>query len=146
MIEKIMWKKNKKLKVVSLFSGCWGLDLWFINAWYEVVWSNDFFPEAVESYKKNIWDHIVLWDITKIASNEIPDDFDILLWWFPCQWFSIANIKRSMKDERNFLYKEMSSLVEKFSMISESLKWFLPIGSLMANLVLPGSPREYHLP
>lgn len=103
---------NKKLKVISLFSGCWWLDLGFINAWYEIIWSNDFLPDAVKTYKRNIWDHIILWDISKIPSSDIPDDFDILLWWFPCQWFSIANVKRSMEDERNFLYKEMLRIVK----------------------------------
>lgn len=100
------------MKVVSLFSGCGGLDLGFIQAGYEVIWANDFFKEAVETYKQNIGDHIVYGDITKIPSSEIPDDFDILLGGFPCQGFSIANIKRSMEDERNFLYKELLRLIK----------------------------------
>jgi DNA (cytosine-5)-methyltransferase 1 len=99
------------MKVVSLFSGCGGLDLGFIQAGYEVIWANDFFKEAVETYKHNIGDHIIYGDITKIPSSEIPDDFDILLGGFPCQGFSIANIKRSMEDERNFLYKELLRLI-----------------------------------
>ncbi len=107
-----MAKKRDKFKVVSLFSGCGGLDLGFINAGFEVVWANDFFPEAVETYKKNIGDHIVLGDITKIPSSKIPNNFDILLGGFPCQGFSIANKNRSAKDERNFLYKEMLRIVK----------------------------------
>lgn len=105
-------ENNKKYKVAGLFSGCGGLDLGFINSGFNVIWANDFFKEAVETYKKNIGDHIVLGDITKISSNEIPNDFDVLLGGFPCQGFSIANIKRSMKDERNFLYKEMLRIIK----------------------------------
>ena len=101
---------SKKNTVAGLFSGCGGLDLGFIQAGFEVVWANDFFKEAVETYKKNIGKHIVLGDITKIPSSDIPNDFDILLGGFPCQGFSIANIKRSMKDKRNFLYLEMLKL------------------------------------
>ena len=41
------------MKVVSLFSGCGGLDLGFIQAGYEVIWANDFFKEAVEIFKHN---------------------------------------------------------------------------------------------
>ena len=101
-----------KHKVVGLFSGCGGLDLGFKNAGFELVWANDFFSDAVETYKQNIGDHIVLGDITKIPSEDIPNDFDILLGGFPCQGFSIANSKRSMKDERNFLYKEMLRIIK----------------------------------
>ena len=107
-----MKKNDQKLKVVSLFSGCGGLDLGFINAGYEVIWANDFLPSAVETYKENIGDHIVLGDITQIPSKDIPDGFDILLGGFPCQGFSIANSKRSMEDERNFLYKEMLRIIK----------------------------------
>ncbi len=104
--------KNKKPTVVSLFSGCGGLDLGFENAGFETLWANDFFPEAVETYKKNIGGHIVLGDITKIKSSEIPDGFDVLLGGFPCQGFSIANKDRSMEDERNFLYREMLRILK----------------------------------
>jgi DNA (cytosine-5)-methyltransferase 1 len=100
------------MKVASLFSGCGGLDLGFIQAGFEVIWANDFFKEAVETYRHNIGDHIVYGDITKIPSSEIPDDFDVLLGGFPCQGFSVANNKRSMADERNFLYKELLRLID----------------------------------
>ena len=103
---------TEKYKIASLFSGCGGLDLGFIKSGFEVIWANDFFKEAVETYKKNIGDHIVYGDITKIPSDEIPNDFDILLGGFPCQGFSVANTKRSMEDERNFLYKELLRLIK----------------------------------
>ena len=103
---------STKYKVASLFSGCGGLDLGFINCGFEIIWANDFFKEAVETYKKNIGTHIVYGDITQIPSSEIPDDFDILLGGFPCQGFSVANNKRSMEDERNFLYKELLRLIK----------------------------------
>jgi len=107
-----MNKQNNKPTVVSLFAGCGGLDLGFINKGFKVIWANDFFSDAVETYKKNIGNHIVLGDITKIPSSEIPDNFDVLLGGFPCQGFSIANNKRSMEDKRNFLYKEMLRIIK----------------------------------
>jgi len=102
---------RKNLTVASLFSGCGGLDLGFEQAGFKVIWANDFFREAVETYRLNLGDHVVYGDITKIPSKDIPDGFDILLGGFPCQGFSIANIKRSMEDERNFLYQELLRVI-----------------------------------
>ena len=42
------------MKVVSLFSGAGGLDLGFKMAGHEIIWANDNFPEAVETYRKNL--------------------------------------------------------------------------------------------
>ena len=51
--------KNNNFTVAGLFSGCGGLDLGFINSGFDVIWANDFFKEAVDTYKKNIGNHIV---------------------------------------------------------------------------------------
>jgi DNA (cytosine-5)-methyltransferase 1 len=123
-----MKKNSKKFRVISLFSGAGGMDLGFINAGFDIVWANDFFKEAVESYKKNINEDIVFGDITKIKSSEMPDDIDLVIGGFPCQGFSVANTKRSMKDERNFLYKEMLRVIKdknpKF-FVAENVKGIL---------------------
>lgn len=95
------------MKVVSLFSGVGGFDLGFIRAGFDVIYANDIVEDAVKTYKYNIGNHIVLGDITKIKSDEIPNNFDVLIGGFPCQGFSVANTKRSMSDQRNFLYKEI---------------------------------------
>lgn len=101
-----------KYEVISLFSGAGGMDLGFIQAGFNVIWANDIFPEAIETYKKNIGNHIVNGDIRMISSDDIPDNPDVIIGGFPCQGFSIANKKRSMKDERNFLYKEMLRIIK----------------------------------
>ena len=121
---------KKTPSVVGLFSGCGGLDLGFQRAGFDIVWANDFDADSVKTYKKNIGDHIVLGDITKIPSKEIPSNFDVLLGGFPCQGFSIANTKRSMKDERNFLYLEMLRILKdkkpKF-FVAENVKGLLSL-------------------
>lgn len=118
----------KKFRVVSLFSGAGGMDMGFINSGFDIVWANDFFKEAVESYRKNISKEIVYGDITKIDSSEIPDEIDLVIGGFPCQGFSVANNKRSMKDKRNFLYKEMLRVIRdkkpKF-FVAENVKGLL---------------------
>lgn len=103
---------NDSYKVVSLFSGAGGMDLGFIKAGFNVIWANDIIPEAIETYKNNIGNHIVFGDIRMINSKDIPDGADVIIGGFPCQGFSIANTKRSMEDQRNFLYKEMLRIIK----------------------------------
>ncbi len=103
---------SSKYKVVSLFSGAGGMDLGFIQAGFQIIWANDNFKEAIESYKTNVGNHIVFGDITMISSDDIPNDADVIIGGFPCQGFSIANKNRSMNDQRNFLYKEMLRIIK----------------------------------
>lgn len=122
---------NKGLTVISLFSGAGGLDLGFKQAGFKILWANDFNKDAVETYKKNIGNHIINKDIRLISSKEIPDNPDVVLGGFPCQGFSINNKNRAIEDERNFLYKELLRVVKdkqpKF-FIGENVKGLLSMG------------------
>ncbi|MCU0094660.1 DNA cytosine methyltransferase [Bacillus sp. OR9] len=40
------------MKVISLFSGAGGMDLGFIQAGHEIIWANDLYEDAAETYKK----------------------------------------------------------------------------------------------
>ena len=117
------------MKVVSLFSGAGGLDLGFTMAGHEIVWANDNFPEAVETYKTNLGDHIVCEDIYNIDVSKIPD-CDIVIGGFPCQGFSIANMKRHADDARNELYKMLIKVITakqpKF-FVAENVKGILTL-------------------
>jgi DNA (cytosine-5)-methyltransferase 1 len=118
------------MKVVSLFSGAGGLDLGFIQAGHKVVWANDFDSDAVETYRHNIGNHIVLGDIKQIDLNSIPT-CDIVIGGFPCQGFSMANAKRNTLDERNLLYKEfLNVLLDKIPkfFVAENVKGILSLG------------------
>ena len=98
------------MKVVSLFSGAGGLDLGFLQAGHTIVWANDLYSDAVETYRANIGNHIFCKDITQIQSSAIPD-CDIVIGGFPCQGFSVANTKRSIDDSRNILYRELIRVI-----------------------------------
>ena len=117
------------MKVVSLFSGAGGLDLGFIRAGHEIIWANDNFLDAVKTYRKNIGDHIICEDISKIPSDKIPNH-DILIGGFPCQGFSVANTNRGEHDERNKLYLELLRILAekqpKFFM-AENVKGILSL-------------------
>lgn len=129
-----------KYNIASLFAGCGGLDLGFIQAGFNISWANDFSQDAVNSYKKNIGNHIVCGDITKIPSSDIPDNIDIVLGGFPCQGFSIANKNRSMQDQRNFLYLELIRVIKDKKpsfFIAENVKGLLSMqkGAVM-NMII----------
>lgn len=100
--------------LITLFSGAGGMDLGFKKAGFDILWACDFNKDAVNTYRKNIGDHIDLVDIKTVDSKDIPGDpneVDVIIGGFPCQGFSVANNSRSMKDERNFLYLEMLRII-----------------------------------
>ena len=87
-----------KLKVVSLFSGCGGLDLGFKWADFDIIWANDNMPDACKTYEKNIGDHIVCKSILEIDPTSVPEA-DIVIGGPPCQGFSgIGKETQMMKD------------------------------------------------
>ena len=45
---------NQKPKLVSLFSGCGGLDVGFEKAGFQRVWANDFDPDAQAVFRLNL--------------------------------------------------------------------------------------------
>lgn len=128
--EYVVENDPNKLKVVSLFSGAGGMDLGFINAGFEIVWANDLLEDAVNSYRKNIGKHLLKGDITKISSEDIPNNPDVIIGGFPCQGFSVANTRRTTEDKRNFLYKEMLRIIAdknpKF-FVAENVKGLLSL-------------------
>lgn len=118
------------MNVVSLFSGAGGLDLGFKMAGHTIIWANDLYGDAVETYRLNLGNHIICEDINNVSASEIPD-CDIIIGGFPCQGFSVANTKRAVSDERNKLYLQLIRIIKekrpKF-FVAENVKGILSIG------------------
>lgn len=118
------------MRIVSLFSGAGGLDLGFKMAGNEIVWANDVYEDAANTYRENIGRHIVCCDIAKINATDIPA-CDMVIGGFPCQGFSVANTKRDVNDERNKLYLQLIRVIKekrpKF-FLAENVKGILNIG------------------
>tara|TARA_R110000744_G_scaffold67111_5_gene136954 strand:- start:986 stop:1942 length:957 start_codon:yes stop_codon:yes gene_type:complete len=102
---------NKKLKVVSMFAGCGGLDFAFHKQSnnFDVIYVNDINQDSCNTYEKYYKHKPKCGDIAKITT--IPD-CDILTGGFPCQGFSLANSSRNESDSRNKLYLELVRLLK----------------------------------
>lgn len=114
--------------IASLFSGCGGLDLGFTGGFIfmgkeyerldtEIVFANDFDPDAANCYNANpllTADGIdcLLQDIRTVNANDIPN-FDILLAGFPCQPFSNAGNRKGVNDDngRGTLFEECERII-----------------------------------
>ena len=99
------------IKVVSLFSGGGGLDLGFIKAGYDIIWAIDNNPNAVETYRVNLGNHIICKDITKIDPSTIPNA-DVVIGGPPCQSFSLAG-NRNAEDARGQLIWQYIRIIDK---------------------------------
>ena len=93
------------MKVISLFSGCGGLDLGFTRAGFELVYANDNDPTIWETFEKNHNIPIDRRSLIDVKSAEIPDAEGII-GGPPCQSWSLAGEMRGAKDERGKLFYE----------------------------------------
>ena len=141
------------MTILSLFSGAGGLDLGLIQAGNQVIWANDIDASAVETYKHNIGDHIILGDIKEIDVSTLPSA-DAVVGGFPCQGFSQANRFRVLDDERNFLYRFFYNVImekqPKF-FIAENVKGILSLGKgeaikqIISDFEAAGYRTDLHL-
>ncbi|MBR2214423.1 MAG: DNA cytosine methyltransferase [Selenomonadaceae bacterium] len=118
------------MKIISLFSGAGGLDLGLVQAGNEIVWANDIDKDAVETYRHNVGNNIVLDDIKNVEISIIPNA-DVVVGGFPCQGFSQANRFRMLNDERNMLYRFFYETIKQKQpnfFIAENVKGILTLG------------------
>ena len=69
-------------RMVSLFSGCGGLDLGFDNAGFHTIWANDFDVDACKTHQNWSDAEVICGDISKVDIAKIPNS-DIILGGFP---------------------------------------------------------------
>ncbi len=95
-----------QLPVVSLFSGCGGLDLGFAQAGFDIIWANEFDKDIWKTYEANHGNTVLdKRNIREISSKVIPDCIGII-GGPPCQSWSEAGTQKGMNDERGQLFLE----------------------------------------
>lgn len=113
--DKEYWEENISISdtphLISLFSGCGGMDLGFKKAGFDIIYANDFDSDAQAVYSLNLGE-IDKRDILSVGEDEIPDG-DILTAGFPCQPFSNAGNRKGVHDSRGMLYKECLRIIKK---------------------------------
>ncbi|MDX1995919.1 MAG: DNA cytosine methyltransferase [bacterium] len=126
------------LKVVSLFSGCGGMDLGFKGGFrflgtrydenpFEIIWANDVNEAACRTYRRNIGEHIHSGDIWKLL-DEMPDKADVVIGGFPCQDISVNGKGAGVEGARSGLYRAMVEAVARIKpklFVAENVKGLL---------------------
>lgn len=95
---------TKQPKLLSLFSGCGGLDLGFVEAGYKVVQANDHDHWSCRTYERNFGPHIIEQSIIDFDFSKSPK-VDIITGGFPCQDFSMLWKRGGINTDRGNLYQ-----------------------------------------
>lgn len=114
----------KEPTLVDLFCGAGGLALGFTAAGFRVVRALDSFPAAVETYRKNLGDHVACEEVT--GETALPPA-TVIAGGPPCQGFSSAGMRR-VGDERNTLVSCFAQLVTRhrpLAFVFENVEGFL---------------------
>lgn len=95
------------MNIISLFSGCGGLDLGFERAGYNVIVANEFDPTIWDTFEANHPNtKLIKGDIRKIKESDFPDEIDGIIGGPPCQSWSEAGAQRGIDDLRGQLFYE----------------------------------------
>lgn len=127
-----------KFSVVSMFSGCGGMDLGFHGGFtifgheydllpFEVIWANEHNKAACRTYRKNLGVEIKCEDVWT-AMNSIPEQADVLIGGFPCQDVSVNGKREGVNGKRTGLYKAMIEGIKRAQprvFVAENVKGLL---------------------
>ena len=108
---------KRKPKVIDLFAGVGGLSYGFMQAGFEVVLANEIDETIAISYSKNHpQTKMINKDITKLDIEEIFKEYknkiDVIVGGPPCQGFSQKGKRKTIHDERNFLFRYYFKVVD----------------------------------
>ena len=106
-----------KPRVIDLFAGVGGLSLGFEKKGFDVVLANEYDASIATSYIANHKNtKMIVGDITSLdledTFGKLAGTIDVVIGGPPCQGFSQKGQRKTIHDERNFLFKYYVSVVE----------------------------------
>lgn len=127
--------------VVSMFSGCGGMDLGFrggfevFGRFYErlpfrIIWANEHNPAACRTYRRNLGVDVRCSDVWD-ALESMPRRVDVLIGGFPCQDISINGKRKGVNGRRSGLYRAMIEGIKRTKprvFVAENVKGLLMKG------------------
>lgn len=131
-LSKINWKQTPSM--ISLFSGCGGMDLPFHKAGFNLVWAIDLNKDACQTFRRNISDVIVCDQIENINISEVYNA-DLITGGFPCQDFSMIWKRPGLDGERGNLYTYFLKFIQDKqpkAFIAENVKGLLSANNCKA--------------
>lgn len=128
----------KSYTVVSMFSGCGGMDLGFLGGFvvfgrsydrlpFKIVWANEHNEAACRTYRRNVDADIRHADVWG-AIDSMPPKADVLIGGFPCQDVSVNGKRAGVNGHRTGLYKAMIEGVRRTTpriFVAENVKGLL---------------------
>ena len=93
------------MRLLSLFSGCGGLDLGFERAGFDIPIADEYDRSIAPTYRANHAHTTLLTDdIRELRADDLPDDIDGIIGGPPCQSWSEAGAQRGIDDSRGQLF------------------------------------------
>ena len=151
-------KADEKFSVVSMFSGCGGMDLGFKGGFeifgrrykslpFDIVWANDFNGEACKTYERNLGHGIHRGDVWTLLDT-MPESTDVLVGGFPCQDISVNGKRTGVNGARSGLYKAMIEAIRRTQpkvFVAENVKALLRHEEWLRQVVTDFEALEYKL-
>lgn len=119
------------MKIISLFSGCGGLDLGFEKAGFEIPVANEYDKSIWATFKANHPNtKLIEGDIRNISEDDFPNNIDGIIGGPPCQSWSEAGALRGIDDARGQLFYDYIRILK-----NKQPKFFLAenVSGMLAN-------------
>ena len=111
-------------RVVSMFSGCGGMDLGFVGGFdylgrryarhpFEIAWANEWAAKVADVYAANFGDYRLRRGDVADHMDSLPPTADVVIGGFPCQDVTVHGRMTAERGERTVQYRYMVEAVRR---------------------------------